>query len=89
MSQITVEMAKALDDVLEERIRQSEKWGTQRLSWPEWIAVLGEEFGEASKAAVDIHWQHNATTLDQLREELVHVAAVAVQIIEHIDEVNQ
>lgn len=71
-------------DVIDERVRQHMKWGTQRHSWPEWITILTEEVGEAAQQACAIHWNHANT--ERLREELVQVAAVAVAIIEHIDE---
>ena len=78
---------RGIASIRHERIRQQEKWGEQRHSWPEWIAILGEEFGEAAKAAVDLYWFHEGANIESLREELVQVAAVAVQIIEHIDEI--
>lgn len=75
--------ALALMDVSAERRRQTAKWGVQSLTWPEWILVLTEEVGEAAQAVNDAYW-HGAE-LGHLREELVQVAAVAVQIIEAID----
>ena len=45
----------ALDDVFDERQRQNAKWGVQRHSWPEWMAILGEEYGEACQLA---NWNH-------------------------------
>ncbi len=77
--------------IVDERAAQAAKWGRQRHSWPEWLSILAEELGEASQAANQAHWAkndcvRNART-DALREELVQVAAVAVQIIEHLDEV--
>lgn len=78
-----------------ERERQHEKWGTQRHSWPEWMTILGEEYGEACEAAVHLRWPPADTTLglremrDQLRTELAQLAAVAVAIIEHIDEIQK
>lgn len=70
-----------------ERQRQDDTWGVQRHLWPEWIAILTEEVGEAAHEAVEERWLPTGD-LAALRTELVHVAAVAVQIIEHIDEVT-
>lgn len=82
------EMAtSALVSIIDERTRQDEKWGLQRHSWPEWIAILTEEVGEAAHAAVEERWRPTGD-LGALRTELVQVAAVAVQMIEHIDEVT-
>ena len=90
-------MEKALQDVRDERQRQTEKWGEQNNSYPKWISILTEEVGEAAKEANDYEYlldKINKPTFDSvllnqtlidLREELVQVAAVAVQIIEKID----
>lgn len=82
----------AITSILEERERQNAKWGTQRHSWPEWMSILAEEVGEAAREANQAHWlkvadqSFKAPKVQALREELVHSAAVAVQIIEHLDE---
>lgn len=93
-------MEKALQDVRDERQRQTEKWGEQNHSYPKWISILTEEVGESAKEANDyeslLDKINNPTfdsvllnqTLINLREELVQVAAVAVQIIESIDKQN-
>jgi len=83
-----VYLSAAITSVLEERKRQNAKWGAQRHSWPEWIAILTEEVGEASQETVQEHF-HPTGDLLALRTELVHVAAVAVQIVEHVDECLQ
>lgn len=54
---------------------------------PEWwnseaIGVLAEEFGEVAKA-----W--NEQDMESLREELVHVAAVAVRWLENLEKGDQ
>jgi len=36
-----------------ERLSQEHKWGSQHHTAFEWLAILGEEFGEACQAAVD------------------------------------
>lgn len=68
---------KGVVDVLIEMRRQDEKWGANRiLPALLWNAILGEEVGEVSKAILEE---------EGLREELVQVAAVALQWIENID----
>ena len=81
-------------DIVLERQRQNAKWGVQRHSWPEWMTVLGEEYGEACQAALRLRFGEDndqrdryLSRLEHLRTELVQIAAVAVAIIEHIDEV--
>lgn len=80
---------QALVSVRNERVAQDNKWGKQCHNWPEWMSILGEEFGEAAQAANKAWWGKMTDDVDELirhlRTELVHTAAVAVQIIEHID----
>jgi hypothetical protein len=61
-----------------ERRRQDAKWGVQNHDAYFWLAILGEEFGEAAKAAVE-------DRAVDLRTELIHVAAVAVAAIESLN----
>ena len=94
-------MKQILDDIQKERQRQIEKWGDQSdLPFTRLISILTEEVGEAATEANDyesILDDINKPTFDSvllnqtlinLREELVQVAAVAVQIIEKIDKQN-
>jgi hypothetical protein len=81
-------------DILSERKRQNDKWGIQDHNVIEWIAILTEEVGEASKEAVDFHF---GTPLDNgfsniqkqklrdYRKEMIQVAAVAMQAVESLD----
>lgn len=78
---------RAVDLVIRERQQQDEKWGLQRHSWPEWITILTEEVGEAAQAANDEYF-HSRDDLSRLKEELVQVAAVAMAMVEHIDELQ-
>ena len=67
-----------LAQIMEERKRQNKKWGNQIHDPFKWLCILGEEKGEADKAALEFN-------IKQFRIELIHTAAVAVQIIEAID----
>lgn len=71
-----------LFDVGAERVRQDAKWGgrpgVDRRDDHTYAAVLGEEFGEACQA-----WLQRE--VQQLRAELIQVAAVAVAWVEEID----
>ena len=66
-----------------ERKRQDAKWGEQNHDPFHYLTVLGEEYGEACQAA--LHARHGGRHADELRKELVHVAAVAVAMIECLD----
>ena len=91
-------MEKVINEVKAERQRQNDKWGVQDRNAVEWIAILTEEVGEASKEAVDFYFAngdvdvnlpagHNLQEkrLNDFRKELIQVAAVAVQAVECID----
>ena|ERR1035437_2602058 len=71
-----------LEEVLAERMKQDEKWGEQNHPPFKWVTILGEEFGEVSKAALE-NDPHN------YREELIQVAAVAIAAIENFDRVME
>lgn len=73
-----------LQEVFRERELQHEKWGLQSHEDPIWLAILGEEFGEACTAALPKKCGGNG----HLRSELIQVAAVAVAHIEAIDRRN-
>lgn len=74
----------ALADVIAEMVRQDLKWGADRDLNPfVWASILGEEVGEFNQAILhDLYGGKNAGTC---REEMVQIAAVALQIIEYYD----
>lgn len=76
-----------LIDVRAERDRQDRKWGEQNHNLMVWLAVLGEEYGESCKAALDsrVGSKTGKATLADVRMELVQTAAVAVAAIECLD----
>ena len=58
-----------------ERERQIKLWGVQKHSLERWSVILGEEFGEVCKAVYE-------DKPEEVREELIQLASVAVQILE-------
>jgi hypothetical protein len=72
-----------LNDVEFERERQDAKWGEQNHDPFTWLAILGEEVGEANQAALKAVFSNKPWRL--YREELIQVAAVAVAMIECLD----
>lgn len=82
------ETQSALYLVVEERKRQFELYGDQSgRSFYEFLAILGEEYGELCEAVSETfmggrHPERGG--LDNILKEAVHVAAVAVQFIEVI-----
>jgi hypothetical protein len=77
-----------LEDVEAERIRQNKKWGVQRHPLPVWMTILGEEFGESCQAVQSYINMVSAkeSDSDDLYEELIHTAAVAVAAAEQVRE---
>lgn len=72
--------------VIEERYRQETKWGEQNHDPFTYLAILGEEVGEANNAALEARFGKNRSrNMDHYKEELIQVAAVAVAMIECID----
>lgn len=77
---------KVLEQVLTERQSQESKWGEQNHKPIEWISILGEEYGESCKAALEKHFCYEkAEGYSHLRAELIQVAAVAIAFIESLD----
>lgn len=79
----------ALQDVLEERVRQEQKWGQQDHDPFLYLTILGEEYGEMCKAALEARFhkpdKNKDMLLAHLREEAVQTAAVALAIVECLD----
>lgn len=68
-----------LNSIVDERIRQDEKWGDQSRHPPTfWYAILGEEVGEVANAIL-----HEDTRA--VAKELIQVAAVAVAWLETME----
>lgn len=74
---------RVLAEVENERISQKQKWGLQNHDIYRWLAILGEEVGEANQAA--LHTEFEGGHASTVREELIQIAAVAVQIVECLD----
>lgn len=76
-----------LTEVFAERRRQDAKWGEQNHAPVLWLAILGEEVGEANKAALEAHFPNYDRYGDwtDYRRELIEVAAVAVAAVESLD----
>lgn len=67
-----------LNEITKERQAQDKKWGVQNHGPFKWLAILGEEVGEANGAVLE-------HSLLRYREEMIQVAAVAVAAVECLD----
>lgn len=72
-----------LQEISDERVKQDVKWGEQNHDPFLYLTVLGEEYGEACQAA--LHSRFGGRAANDLREELIQCAAVAVAMIECLD----
>ena len=72
--------------MLAERHNQDRKWGEQNHDDFKWLAIHGEEFGEACQAA--LHDQFGGEAAGTLRAELVQLCATVLQHIQCIDRRN-
>lgn len=86
------DVSDAFHDALnDERAYQFQQWGDNENvhTWPEWAAILGDEYGEVCKAIKYVHWQGeraDAPGRHGLRGELVQLATVCMAMVEQIDE---
>lgn len=74
-------MERIIEEIRKERKRQDDKWGVRNSPALLWACILGEEVGEVNNAILEEDW-------DNLRTELIQVAAVAVATIESLDRQN-
>lgn len=76
----TPSQEKIIQDILDERCAQQKKHGKEADAHPPelWLVILAEEFGEVSKAVLN----HD---VNNYREELIQVAAVAMAAVENLD----
>jgi len=63
-----------------ERTAQEHKWGIQNHPPLYWLGILMEEVGEVAKAVIEEKRSYN-----EVKEELVQVAAVSVAFIDSIN----
>ncbi len=75
---VIAEVEDDIEDLItQERAFQLAKWGDEIHHPFKMLAILGEEKGEADKAALDGNWAN-------YEEELIQVAAVAIRAIQAI-----
>jgi NTP pyrophosphatase (non-canonical NTP hydrolase) len=82
---LTSVQGNAMLALFHERKRQDEKWGEQNHSPEWWLAILGEEYGELAQAILETKFGGKRGGIENIREEAVQCAAVALALIECID----
>lgn len=77
--------SSVLLDIELEKIRQYAMWGEQNHSPVVYFAILAEEFGEVAKEVVELNFNTSKKSLENLRNELIQTAAVAIAMVECLD----
>lgn len=76
----------AIEKVASERSRQVELWGNEIHNPFEWVAILGEEYGELCQAINETYLLGQRYPerggVENIIKEATHVAAIALAIIE-------
>ena len=72
-----------------ERVKQDVKWGVQNHNAFGWLAILAEEFGEASKSVCSLLSNNDTkdsieAIIENLEYELIQTAAVCIAWVECI-----
>ena len=74
-----MKMQRVFDLIVDERVRQDNKWGKDRIQPAYlWLTILIEEVGEVGEAAL-------SKDIKNMKEELIHCAAVIVAWMESLD----
>ena len=76
-------------DALTEVLRELERATAKFPTWPtdplHALAVLGEEFGELTKEAVQLVYEPHKTSPEAFRKEAVQTAAMALRFVASLD----
>lgn len=77
---------EALDEIIDERLRQDSTFGVQNHHPAYWLAILGKQVGQLGSAVLGREWfEDKGAATAIMRREAVQTAAVAVALIECID----
>jgi NTP pyrophosphatase (non-canonical NTP hydrolase) len=75
-----------IEEVMAELRRATVKYPT----WPSdplhALAVLGEEFGELTKAMLQMTYEPEKATVEEVREEAIQTAAMAIRLAISLDQ---
>ena len=74
-----------ISEELERAIAKFPTWPNDALHA---VAVLGEEYGELVKGVLQLAYEPNKTTIDDVRQEAVQTAAMAIRFLMSLDVYN-
>jgi NTP pyrophosphatase (non-canonical NTP hydrolase) len=75
-----VNLAKLMESVRQEHVRQLDKWGVQTHSLFEWLTYTTEELGELAEAIIEHEYRDGAS--DEVYKEAIQTATLALKIAE-------
>ena len=75
-------MQQQVFDEIERAIAKFPTWPTDPLHA---LAVLGEEFGELTKATLQAVYEPHKSSMADVREEAIQTAAMALRFVESLD----
>jgi len=85
LAQLMDQKTEITKEVIDEILR-SFKHGEQNHNVFVWLAIIGEEKGEADQAALQAYFEHSkGVTLFDLRKELIQVACTSIKAIASLD----
>ncbi len=79
---VEIERLRRATPILDERDRQDAKWGIRDHTLPVWMTILMEEVGELAEAVLELQFGQPEGSDHFWRIEAVHVAAVALAMLE-------
>lgn len=80
---VSKKQSEFIDEVIKERERQLLLWGKQVLDMNRLLTVIVEEVGEVARVIHDLEFTNDAD-VNNLKEELVQVAACCLKFYEQI-----
>lgn len=78
-----------INDVIQEVMTEVERATKKFPTWPtdplHALAVLGEEYGELTKAMLQLTYEPHKTSVDEVRSEAIQTAAMALRLTMSLD----
>ncbi len=68
--------------VLDENLRQLDKWGVQDHDPFEWLVIMAEEFGELNQAILEHNYQPEIVKPAKIVKEAIQTATLCLKIAE-------
>ena len=91
MRQVELQNAEVADDVLDRIFSELRKAEAKFPGWPDDVvhgaAIMGEEAGEALKAALDLYYGRGS--LEELKKETAQAGAMAIRFLAYLETLEE